>query len=593
MGLILISDVDEEDDIITAGPDISPTPPSTRNLSYNTSPSKAAHSGLGASHSGHGSSFPEQATLGSSYALPSGIDNQQNIEALGYEKENINPNMSLPRLQGDGGPSFELNQVNLSNNSNLSNGAKPGVLTLDKLNNADPGQMNVVDKNRLNFSADLELLENIQDPTPKPEVHPADVPIVSPTTDTLYAELNKSLTPELPATSRHRSVLSNSRDSTPAPPTRSFTLEQNSADYRIRSPSEHAEQIDELHRSLNQFDELVHSIHEAAQNISSRSRDSLPGLDGAEIQSFKASRAPGSNEQLTPHRKLQFHSTDESLEGAALPDNLSNATDLASMSARVIEVQNGTFTEFMETSPEKRRVVNLNDLPRLDTIGGSTSFSLTTQNDIFDSRLSPRLSHTLPSKSPPAPVDTKALSKLDKETESIIARYQKLKMSTSGSITSSSQDKERPLSGGDFDRRVRQGSVVDDVFSLDSSFSQQKTSPSNTSPLNKEYLQETPNKIKVRRLKKVSLAFEDGQPRPLIGVSPTQSPENSQITGFERKDDGVFKVPRTPPKSARTTASSSSLVAGYSPFTTPTRQRFNDGNSFLLFKFYYAVILSI
>ncbi len=536
---------------------------------------------LGASHSGHGTSFPEQATLGPSYALPSGVDSGQNMEADGIEKENKNPNVSLPRLQGDGGPSYEISQVNLSNNSNLSDRAKPGVLTLDKLNNAAPKHMNGIDNSNLNLSADLELLENIQDPTPKPEVHLTDVPVVSPTTDTLYAELNKSLTPELPATSRHRSVLSNSRDSTPAPPARSFTL-----DDRMRSQSDHTQQIDELHRSLNQFDELVHSIHEAAQNISSRSRDSLPGLDGAEMQastkslaSAKVNQVPGSSEELSPNRELQLHSADGSLEGAGLPDNLSNATDLASMSARVIEVQNGTFTEFMEVSPEKKRVVNLNDIAKSD-FGGSTSFSLTTQNNISDGRLSPRLSQTLPSKSPPrkgAPVDTKTLSKLDKETESIIARYQKLKMSTSGSVC---HGKESQTSGGDFDRQDRQGILNDDVFSLDSSYSQQKSSPSNTSPLNKEYLQETPNKIKVRRSKKVSLAFEDGQPRPLLGVSPTQSPENSLSTDdHERKDDGVFKVPRTPPKSLRSTAPSSSLVAGYSPFTTPTRQRFSEGNS--------------
>ena len=461
--------VDGEDEIVTAGPDISPNPPSTRNLSNS--------------------------------------NNSASIKSV--DKENVNPNSSWQRREGDGGPASA---------SQSSSDSKD-----DFIDDSDVFYLNNLEKKveRRLFNVSMKLLDEVEGN-------------VLARTEALYEELNQSRTPELPS-NRHRSVVGTSQGNTPL-----CSLQKVSVTTSLspnRSPK-----MDEIHESLDQFEELVHNIQEAASNISQMSQTSIPDTNGPNV--LTAPNISGSlieDEKHTSNRTLQ-----NPLDYECFPEDIKSGDDLVNMSARVIEVQNGTFTEFMELSPKKKRLVNIRPRPFQNDKWKSSSFSLTTENNFGDGQ-SDMLSHTLPSGSS---VDRETLGNLDKETESIIERYKRLKLAS----TSQNDDTDKDI----------QNFLNDNVLSDTSA----KQSPGGTSPLNEKYLQETPNKIRVRRSKKVSLLFDNQVKLPRV---ESESDTHSGVT----KDD-VFKRPRTPPRTTRTASDSDKLI-NLSPFSTPTRS-LQEGN---------------
>ena len=331
------------------------------------------------------------------------------------------------------------------------------------------------------------------------------------TTEALYNELNQSRTPELPS-KRSRSVICSSQDNLIMTPT------QQSPESTSLSPNR-SPKIDELHKSLDHFEELVHSIQEAAHNISTFSQESASGV---EKESLKHSVG-------NMKTSASLHS---SINDEPFPGNINMEDELANLSARVIEVQNGTFTEFMELSPRKKKVVSLGN----DNSGNSVGhyFSQTIQNDTGVKNMQ-MLGHNGPNE---IPIDRETLGALDRETESIIARYKRLKLSSSTENDNTSNNTEEIISENS------------------------KQSPVGTSPLNEKYLQETPNKIKVRRSKKISLAFES---------EPDLHVERDSIAQISITDDEVFKKPKTPPRSHRTASGDSEKLINLSPFSTPRR----------------------
>ena len=227
-----------------------------------------------------------------------------------------------------------------------------------------------------------------------------------------------------------------------------------------------------------------------------------------------------------------------SINDEPFPGNINMEDELANLSARVIEVQNGTFTEFMELSPRKKKVVSLGNNNSANDRGHY--FSQTIQNDTGVKKMQ-TLGHNGPNE---IPIDREALGSLDRETESIIARYKRLKLASSTENDNSSNNTE-------------------EINSENS-----KQSPVGTSPLNEKYLQETPNKIKVRRSKKISLAFES-EPDLLV--------ERESIAQISIADDEVFKKPKTPPRSHRPASGDSDKLINLSPFSTPTRRNLYEG----------------
>ena len=458
--------VDGEDEIVTAGPDISPTPPSTVNLSYNNSASKVSLSG-------------------------------QNLSREVFDKENINPNSSLRRLDGDGGPAFKMSD-NSEDANNSSNGR---VLNLNKLE-AISGKTNI----------SRQLLSDVD------EINSSSGHHSLATTEALYNELNQSRTPELPS-KRSRSIICSSRDDMIVTPTHqspeSTSLSPN------RSPK-----IDELHKSLDHFEELVHSIQEAAHNIRTFSQESAS--ERVEKESLKHSVG----------KMKASASLHNSINDEPFPGNINMEDELANLSARVIEVQNGTFTEFMELSPRKKKVVSLGNNNSANDRGHY--FSQTIQYDTGVKKMQ-TLGHNGPNE---IPIDREALGSLDRETESIIARYKRLKLA---SLTENDN-----------------GSNNTEEINSENS----KQSPVGTSPLNEKYLQETPNKIKVRRSKKISLAFES---------EPDLRVERESIAQISIADEEVFKKPKTPPRSHRTASGDSDKLINLSPFSTPTRRNLYEG----------------
>ncbi len=424
---------DDGDEIVTAGPDISPTVLPTKNLEVNSSFSPGK--------------------LGES------------LRDLGGELAS-----TVHRREGDGGPAFEPPASDKSgSDSDSQHDAREET--------ADSSSH--LGGNLLDGSFDAR--------------HPGLTP-----TTALYEELNQSKTPELPSL-RHRSLVSTSRDDALA-----LTLSSTSAK-DTHTPSR-SPKLEELHRSLDHFEEIAHSIQEAAKNVSTASQESVFGS----VNRMASDKVidPESERADTPH------CGDDDIEG------------IANTSARVIEVRDGTFSEFMEMLPD--------EAPRVTEDRLSSTFSLPVR--FSETRDSPQhqadiLSQTLPSI---VSLDQKLLGHLDKETESIIERYKRLKLGSTRSL--------QPLGN--------------EVSEDEKTKSPEKKKVPKKSIVSEKNLRGAPNKSK-------------------LGMSPHSSLDNELNTETSLISLEKFKKPKTPPRTGRANGKKDAVCL--SPFSTPKKQTREDG----------------
>ncbi len=626
------SDGEDDDEIVTAGPDISPTPPSTLSLSHHTptAPAKTlghaspAHTNLGYSdlirtspaqitapaHPTLAHTRPAHAHTSSpasrvrSNAPAQGRSPVRSATAQGpspRERETLQepggvvghgsspegsrggtavtgglfspgrpspsaaggpgspaaapPGPSTRRLDGDGGPAFDpatlggASKRDASTDENMNNAASPALGQRDvreesanKLN-ANLSDLHTTPPNRSRSHGDEERLLL----SPSGQSY-----LTLKSTSALYEELNQSKTPELPHIRSRRGA--------------EESLNQTAEKVVPTAASPHrSPEVEEIHRSLDHFEDLMTSIQEAASHIGSRSARGDAVMDAADL--------------------LNANIADETFPEDLFGDE---EEELGNTSARVIEVQNGNFSEILVGSPGKRDFARRSvERQRL-----SASFSLTTQNDLgrhHDDNADALLSQTLPESR--SPVSKEILGSLDAQTQNLIERFKRLRQaSASRDAAGSDVTEDSPVSPRNVsaDRPEAIGTAAQ-VFSPSPSRDaptrtppgvSPETSaavPSGEEPESERHLQETTNKTKVRRSKKVSLAFGLDLDRVPEDESAAP-PRDDDATPLEPRaaDAAVFKKPATPPRVPQKQNGQGDLVV-FSPFSTPKRSTSQDG----------------